>query len=56
MIWIIIFKLKKGLGPLSPILFNFVADVLVILISREKEDGQVEGIIPHFRRWGSFDS
>jgi hypothetical protein len=28
-------------------LFNIVADMLAILISREKEDGQVGGLIPH---------
>jgi hypothetical protein len=33
--------------PLSPILFNLVADMLAILITRDKEDGQVEGLIPH---------
>ena len=30
-----------------PILFNIVADMLAILISRVKEDGQVGGVIPH---------
>jgi retron-type reverse transcriptase len=44
------FQTKKGLrqgDPLSPILFNIVADVLAILISRAKEDGKVGGLIPH---------
>ena len=33
--------------PLSPILFNIVADMLAIMIARAKEDGQVNGLIPH---------
>ena len=44
------FQTKKGLrqgDPLSPILFNLVADVLAIMIQRAKEDGQVDGLIPH---------
>jgi hypothetical protein len=44
------FQTHKGLrqgDPLSPILFNLIVDMLVILISRAKEDGQVEGLIPH---------
>jgi hypothetical protein len=44
------FQTKKGLrqgDPLSPILFNIVADMLAILIKRAKEDGQVSGLIPH---------
>ena len=44
------FQTKKGLrqgDPLSPILFNIVADMLAIIIARAKEDGQVEGLIPH---------
>jgi hypothetical protein len=44
------FQTHKGLrqgDPLSPILFNLVADILAILIARAKEDGQVEGLIPH---------
>lgn len=28
-------------------IFNLVADMLAILIARAKEDGQVEGLIPH---------
>src|SRR3954467_7978015 len=34
-------------GPLSPILFNIVADMLAILIERAKTDGQIEGLVPH---------
>jgi hypothetical protein len=44
------FQTKKGLrqgDPLSPILFNIVADMLAIIINRAKEDGQVDGLIPH---------
>jgi hypothetical protein len=44
------FQTKKGLrqgDPMSPILFNIVADMLAILIARANEDGQVEGLIPH---------
>jgi hypothetical protein len=44
------FQTKKGLrqgDPLSPILFNIVADMLAIIIQRAKEDGQVDGLIPH---------
>ena len=44
------FQTLKGLrqgDPLSPLLFNLVADMLAILIARAKEDGQVGGLIPH---------
>lgn len=33
--------------PLSPFLFNLVADMLATLIARAKENGQFRGIIPH---------
>jgi hypothetical protein len=49
------FQTKKGLrqgDPLSPILFNIIADMLAIIINRAKEDGQVEGIIPHLVEGG----
>src|SRR4051812_30380107 len=44
------FQTKKGLrqgDPLSPLLFNIVADMLAILIERAKADGQIEGVVPH---------
>ena len=44
------FQTLKGLrqgDPLSPVLFNIVADMLAILIARAKKDGQVGGLIPH---------
>jgi hypothetical protein len=36
----------------SPILFNIVVDILAILIKRAKEDGQVDGLIPHLVEGG----
>jgi hypothetical protein len=44
------FQTRKGLrqgDPLSPMLFNIVADMLAIMIERAKVDGQIEGLIPH---------
>ena len=44
------FQTKKGLrqgDPMSPILFNAVADMLALLIKRAKDDGQFSGVIPH---------
>jgi hypothetical protein len=44
------FQTKKDLRQgdhLSPVLFNIVADMLAILISRAKEDGQITGLVPH---------
>ena len=32
---------------MSPVLFNIVADMLAVLISRAKESGQVGGLVPH---------
>jgi hypothetical protein len=44
------FQTKKGLrqdDPLSPMLFNIVADMLAIIIERAKSEGQTEGVVPH---------
>ena len=43
--------LRRG-DPLSPLLFNLVADMLAILIARAKEDGQIGGLIPHLVEGG----
>jgi hypothetical protein len=32
---------------MSPILFNIVADVLAIIINRAKNEGQIDGVVPH---------
>jgi len=49
------FKIKRGLrqgDPMSPILFNIVADMLALLINRAKADGQIRGVIPHLIDYG----
>jgi hypothetical protein len=33
--------------PLSLILFNIVADMLAIIINRAKNNGQIDGVVPH---------
>jgi hypothetical protein len=45
------FQTLKGLrqgDPLSPMLFNIVVDMLAIMIERAKNNGLIEGVIPHF--------
>ena len=37
---------KQG-DPLSPLLFNIIVDMLAILISRVKENGQISGMVLH---------
>ena len=44
------FQTRKGLrqgDPLSPILFNIVADMLSVLVKRAKDQGQISGVVPH---------
>jgi hypothetical protein len=44
------FQTKKGLrqgDPLSPILFNLIADMLAVLIERSKELSFFDGLVPH---------
>jgi hypothetical protein len=44
------FQTKCGLrqgDPMSPILFNIMADMLALLINRAKADGLIRGVIPH---------
>ena len=44
------FQTKKGLrqgDPLSPILFDIVVDMLVVIIARAKEDGQIHEVVPY---------
>jgi hypothetical protein len=44
------FQTLKGLrqgDPLSPMLFNIVVDMLAIMIEHAKNDGLIEGVIPH---------
>jgi hypothetical protein len=51
------FQTRKGLwqgDPLSPILFNIVADMLAIIINRAKEKDQVSGLIPNLVDGGVY--
>jgi hypothetical protein len=44
------FQTRKGVrqgDQLSPILFNVVVDMLVVLNSRAKETAQIQGVVPH---------
>ena len=38
---------RNSNNPLSPMLFNIVADMLAIMIERAKVDGQIEGLVNH---------
>jgi hypothetical protein len=44
-------RFKTG-DPLSPLLFNLVADMLNMLITKAKEDGQITGLVPHLVEGG----
>jgi hypothetical protein len=49
------FQTKKELrqrDPLYPLLFNLVADMLVMLFARVKEEGQINGLVPHLVKGG----
>jgi hypothetical protein len=51
------FQTKKDLrqeDPLSPILFNLVANMLSLLINRAREDGQIRGLVPHLVERGAL--
>jgi hypothetical protein len=37
---------------MSPILFNIIDDMLVIIIAWAKENGQVGGLVPHLLNGG----
>ena len=45
-------KVLRQRDQLSPLLFNLVSDMLVVIIARAKEDGQVGGLIPHLVEGG----
>ena len=38
--------MRKG-DPLSPVLFNIVADMLAVLVSRARDNDQIKGVVPH---------
>jgi hypothetical protein len=51
------FQTKNGLrqgDPFSPMLFNMVADMLVVMIKRAISDGQIEVVIAHLVDGGLF--
>ena len=51
------FQTHKGLkqgDSMPPLLLNVVADMLTVLIGRAKENGQVDGLVPHLVDGGVF--
>jgi hypothetical protein len=54
------FKTRKGLrqggGPLSPLLFNLVADTLNRMLAKASREGLVLGLLGEFRPGGSSPS
>jgi hypothetical protein len=53
------FKTVKGLrqgDPLSPLLFNLVADVLTRMLGKASREGIVCGLLGQFRRGRILDS
>jgi hypothetical protein len=44
------FRNKRGVwqvDPISPLLFNFVADALAAILDRAKVAGHIQGVVPH---------
>jgi hypothetical protein len=44
------FRNRRGVrqgDPLSPLLFDFMADVLSVILSRANSAGHISGVLPH---------